>query len=354
MKKPEMTPRERIMAAVNHQPTDRVPMDYWGVGEITHKLMRHFNVSDSLGLAKAMDLDMIMGVDAPMINKERMGVWDIKYQSIPLPDGSGHYDEPVSCPIGACESIDEIEAAYEWPTTDMFDYSNIKKRCRELRDQGYAVTGGNISLAYFYSMIRGVEQMLMDFAADPKLAEYILFKINEFAAGHSRKLLEAADGLIDITHVTDDLGSQTGLLFSTEMIERYLGRYYEAGTAMAREFGAKVFHHDDGAIQELVPWLVEKGCEILNPIQWHLPGWDLAKLKTEHGEKLCFHGGIDNQYVLPFGSPEDVKAEVRACMDALYADSTGYILAPCHNIQAITPLENVFTMYEYAKTYKTG
>ncbi|MDR2569525.1 MAG: hypothetical protein LBD23_04400 [Oscillospiraceae bacterium] len=347
----EMTSRERILAAIDHRPTDRVPLDYWGVGEITDKLMKHFNVNDMVGLAKAMDIDLIMGAGATLIKEDRHGDWDVEQKRIALPDGSGFYDEPVRYPIGDCETIDEIEACYEWPTTEMFDYSEIKKQAKELRDKGFAVSGGYISLTYFYSVIRGIEQMLLDFAGEPEIAEYILFKLNEFAHAHTKKILEAADGYIDISQVTDDFGSQRGLLMSEAMIERYFGKYYDENVAMVKEFGAHVFHHDDGAVMELVPWIIGKGCEILNPLQWHLPGWDLEKLKTEYGNKLCFHGGIDNQLVLPFQGKEEIKAEVRACIDILYSDNTGYILAPCHNVQAITPIENVITMYEYAREY---
>jgi len=351
MKKAEMTSRERIMAAIRHEPTDRVPLDYWGVDEITTKLMKHFGVKDMIGLAKALEIDLIMGVGAKMIKEGRHGDWDVEHKRIPTPDGSGFYDEPVSHPLAKFETIDEIEAGYEWPTTDMFDYSSIKKEAQSFREQGFAVMGGYISHTYHYSVIRGIEEMLFDFAGEPELAEYILFKINEFTSAHTKKILEAADGLVDITQVTDDFGSQTGLLMSEEMIERYFGKYYVSNVAMAKGFNAHVFHHDDGAIMELVPWIVEKGCEMLNPLQWHLPGWDLKKLKEDYGNKLCFHGGVDNQLVLPFQGVAEVEAEVRACIDNLYCDNTGYILAPCHNIQAITPIENILAMYDCAREY---
>ena len=353
MKKPEMPPRERILAAINHQPTDRLPLDYWGVEEMTDKLMKHFGVHDMLGLAKAMDIDKIMGVDVPMIKEGRHGEWDVPSRKIALPDGSGHYWEPLGHPIGDCETIDEIEATYEWPSTAMFDYSTVKAQCKKWHEAGYAVDGGYLSLTYFYDAIRGTEQMLVDLAGEPELAEYILYKINEFASAHVRNILEAGNGLIDITQVTDDLGCQQGLLLGAAMTERYLGKYYAANVAMAHEFGAHVFHHDDGAIMELLPWIVEKGCEILNPLQWHLPGWDLPRLKKDYGDKLCFHGGVDNQLVLPFQGKDEIKAEVRALIDALYCDGTGFILAPCHNVQAITPLENVLAMYEVAREYES-
>jgi len=351
MAKSEMTPRERILAAINHQQLDRLPLDYWGVPEATEKLYKHFAVSNDIELAKAMDLDLIMGVGAPMIKSGRKGDWDVEMKRVPHADGSGFYDEPVSHPLKDCKSIDEIDAIYEWPAPDMFDYSTIKEQCKYTRDQGYAIRIGYISLTYFYQMLRGTEQMMMDFAADPEIAEYILFKANEFASAHTARMLEAADGLADMSEVTDDFGSQIGLLMSPDMIENYLGKYFNSNVDMVKAYNAKVFHHNCGDIQSMVPWLVEKGCNVLNPIQWHLPSWDLKKLKAEFGKDMCFHGGIDNQHVLPFGSKDEIEAEVRACVDNLFSDKTGYILAPCHCIQANTPLENMLTMFDYAKKY---
>jgi len=350
----QMTPRERILAAINHEPTDRVPIDYWGVWEITEKLFKHFGVNDMLGLSKSLELDKIMGVGAPMKpDCARSNPWNIETVRIKLPDGSGYYDEQTKFPLANFETIDEIEANYKWPTADMFDYSKIREEAKKCREAGYAVETGYISLTLFYLHLRGIEQMLIDFASDEEMADYILEKANDFASEHTRCLLDAADGYIDITQVTDDFGTQRGLLMSEAMIERYLGKYYKQNIKMANDYNVKVFHHDDGAVMSLVPWIVQKGCHVLNPLQWHLPGWDLQKLKNDFGNKICFHGGIDNQDVLPFKKPEDVKAEVRACIDVLYKDKTGYILAPCHNIQAFTPIENILTMYSYAKEYSS-
>jgi len=99
----------------------------------------------------------------------------------------------------------------------------------------------------------------------------------------------------------------------------------------------------------LLPTLTDIGIDVLNPIQWHLPGMSLSELKDRFGKKICFHGGIDNQHVLPFGTPEEVRKEVATCLEILANDGTGYILAPCHNIQVISPVENIVTMYRTAK-----
>jgi len=351
--KSQMTHRERIMAAINHQPTDRVPTDYWGVPEITEKLMKHFSVGDELSLWKALDIDKIMGVWVPLKpNSGRGDMWNIEYKKVPVADGAGYYWEAAKHPLAEFETIEEIEASYEWPTLDMFDFSSIKEQCKRLKNEGYAIEGGYISLTYYYEIIRGTEQKFLDFATDEKLADYIIYKIQEFTSAFTRRILEEGDGMIDLSQITDDFGGQTGLMMSKEMIEKYCGKYYKENTEMVKSFGTKVFHHDDGAIMDVIPWVIEKGCQVLNPIQWHLPGWDLNKIKKEFGDKICFHGAIDNQEILPFGSVEDVKAEVKACMDALYFDRTGYILAPCHNLQVITPIENILAMYEFGKNYK--
>jgi uroporphyrinogen decarboxylase len=348
----EMTHRERILAAIEHRETDRVPTDYWGVPEITDALMRHFGARDMVELARALDIDKIMTVE-PTLKPGRRNMWDIEMKRVPIPDGAGWYDEPLRHPLAGLNTIDEIEAGYAWPTVDQYDYSTIKAQCARYRREGFAVEGGYISLTYFYEMIRGTEQMLLDFAQDEALAEHVLWRLNEFASEHSRRILESGDGLIDISQVTDDFGAQSGLIMSPAMIDRYLGGYYDQNIALVKSFGAHVFHHDDGAIMKAVPWIADKGCEVLNPLQWHLPGWDLYELKREYGNRLCFHGGIDNQEVLPFRDAESVRREVRACVDALYADRTGYILAPCHNIQAITPIGNILEMYRCAAEYST-
>ena len=110
-------------------------------------------------------------------------------------------------------------------------------------------------------------------------------------------------------------------------------------------------HHDDGGIRPFIPDLVEMGIDILNPIQWKCPGMDREELKREFGGKLCFHGGVENQEILPFGTEEDVRAEVRRNIDLLASDGTGYILCSCHCIQPVTPVGNIIAMYDEAWKY---
>ena len=126
--------------------------------------------------------------------------------------------------------------------------------------------------------------------------------------------------------------------------------------AQSRQFpgaarpGAFVCHHNDGSVKEIVPDMIGIGIDILNPVQWKCKGMDREGLKRDFGDKLIFHGGVDNQYTLPFGTKEEGKKEVEDNI-RIFGEGGGYILAPCHNIQAITPPENIVAMYEAGLKY---
>lgn len=151
--------------------------------------------------------------------------------------------------------------------------------------------------------------------------------------------------------MTDDFGSQHGLLISPTIFETFYRAPIQCAIDLAKSYGILVFHHDDGDMRPLLPTLVDMGIEVLNPIQWRCGDWDLTALKAAYGQRLCFHGGVDNQQTLPFGAPADVRAEVKCLIAALVSDATGFILAPCHNLQPVTPVENVIALDEAAHEY---
>jgi uroporphyrinogen decarboxylase len=186
---------------------------------------------------------------------------------------------------------------------------------------------------------------------DPEFTHVFLDKLSHYFLTHHRKMFEACEGLIDVAQVTDDLGSQTGPIIGLDLYREFYKPHHQRMIALCHEFGIKVFHHDDGSCRAFLPDLVELGIDILNPVQWNCPGMDTVELKREFGGKICFHGGVENQAILPFGTPDDVRAEVRHCIDTLASDKTGYILASCHNIQPNTPIENIIAMYDEAWKY---
>ena len=158
---------------------------------------------------------------------------------------------------------------------------------------------------------------------------------------------------MDTTQVTDDFGSQFGLLISPQVFDEFYRAPIQRAIDLAKSYGLIVFHHDDGDMRPLLPTLVSMGIDVLNPIQWRCGDWDLAALKAKFGAQLCFHGAVDNQQTLPFSTPEDVRAEVKHLVATLGSDGTGLIVGPCHNLQANTSVENIIAMYEATHEFGT-
>jgi uroporphyrinogen decarboxylase len=120
---------------------------------------------------------------------------------------------------------------------------------------------------------------------------------------------------------------------------------------LIHSYELKVFYHTDGAAEPLIESLIGCGIDVLNPIQHTCPGMEAASLKRKYGDRIIFHGGVDNQNVLPFGSADDVRREVRQLLNTLGSDGMGYICSSCHNVQANTPLQNILAMVEAVKSY---
>jgi uroporphyrinogen decarboxylase len=192
-----------------------------------------------------------------------------------------------------------------------------------------------------------MQQLMMDMALNPPLVKALLEKISDYYLAHNGRIFEAGNGLIDIFMMGDDFGTQKGLLISPEMFRRYFAPKLKEFAAQAKSYGLKVMLHSCGSVRELIPDIIEIGVDILNPIQIHAKGMIPGKLKEEFGEKICFHGGIDIQHTLPFGTIQDVEREVKDRIRIL-GKNGGYILASTHNIQADTPTENILKMYKTA------
>jgi uroporphyrinogen decarboxylase len=186
---------------------------------------------------------------------------------------------------------------------------------------------------------------------NPELVHYCLDRLFDFCYEHTRRIYEQIPGRVNLSYVAEDMGSQQGLLISPEHIREYLLPRMKRMMDLVHEAGAYVFHHTDGAVMPIIPDLVEAGIDVLNPVQWRCEGMDRAVLKERFGDRIAFHGAMDNQYTLAFGSVDEVVREVEDNI-GLLGEGGGYILAPCHNIQAVSPPENVVAMYEAA--YELG
>jgi uroporphyrinogen decarboxylase len=345
-----MTHKERMLAAMDHQTVDRLPTDIWAVDEILDKLAEHFGVHSFLEICDRLEIDGIfnitpsyIGPPARLVEDLYFNEWGMGYRMQEYQGGL--YEEQMVYPLAQAQTIADLEA-FPWPSPDWYDYSRLPGLAQLYPDR--AIICGYTAVFYWHNKLRGLEQSLLDPLERPMFTLYLLQKISDFFATYHQRCFEAAPGLIDTTQVTDDFGSQTSLLISPRVFDTFYRQPIQRGIDLARAYHIRVFHHDDGDCRRLLPRLAGMGINLLNPIQWRCGNWDLNTLKDEFGSRICFHGGVDNQQTLPFGTPDEVRAEVCWLKQTLGKDGTGYIIAPCHNIQTITPLENIFALYEAA------
>jgi uroporphyrinogen decarboxylase len=378
-----MTPQERWLAVLNREVPDRVPMDYWATPEATSQLARHLGgkghapkaserstrslspwggwaagggwktagawTADEFLVFDRLHIDTVVVVQPAYCGPSAPPDTDAfgnRFRDVDY--GSGAYAECVYHPLAQYRSVAEVASHYTWPTVDWFDYSVIPEQISG--KEQYPICGGGSEPFLLYTYLRGMEQAFMDLVLNPELVRYSLGKLFDLCYENTRRIFERLPGRVTLSYIAEDFGSQERLLISRETIREFLLPGMKRMIDLVHEAGAYVFFHSDGAIREILPDMIDLGIDILNPIQWRCRGMDRQKLKEEFGDRVIFHGGVDNQQTLPFGSVEDVRQEVRYNLEVL-GKHGGYILAPCHNIQAVGPPENVVAMYRTALEY---
>jgi uroporphyrinogen decarboxylase len=367
-----MDHRERILAAIRHQPVDRVPTDMWATTEVQEKLFAHFGIEAGrdtpvgpalcgggtwrgvealVALFDRLDIDGIFNIAPPYIGPALRddgdyteNAWGMGFRSQAY--ATGVYSEQVHYPLAQAETIEDLER-YRWPDPDWYDYAALPELAA--RCGGRAICCGYTAPFYYHNLLRGLELSLTDPVLRPDFTHAIVARISDFFTEYHRRCFEATRGVADMTQVTDDFGSQHGLLISPKVFDAFYRAPLQRAINLAKSYGRIVFHHDDGDMRKLLPRLVEMGIDVLNPIQWRCGDWNLAALKAQYGARVCFHSAVDNQRTLPFGAPDDVRAEVKHLIRTLAADGTGFILGPCHNLQAVSPVENILALYEAAR-----
>ena len=350
-----MTSRERLLAAIHHEPVDRIPLDLWATPEIWRALLDHFGTEDGGGVRQELGLDSFAGPPLAYTGSDRTlpdgmttGIWGARYRTIELPTG-GSYTEQTYYPLKDATDIKALDD-FNWENPADYDFEGAARWCREFEGDAILWAG---YLAPFVDLwdLCGQETALMNLALHPEFMEAVLDRTMAYRLEQHRLLFEACGEYLDVTQVTDDFGCQNGLVMSHATIRRFFWPHYREAIKLAHRYDLAVFHHDDGGIGQIVPDLVEMGVAILNPVQWKCAHMDLTWLKREFGHALCFHGSVENQEILPFGTPEEVRAEVRKNINILASDGTGLILGPCHNIQSGTPVENVLALYDEARKW---
>ncbi len=379
-----MTPRERILAAINHEEPDRVPIVI-GVSNATGIKMKPYQ-----GIKK------LVGIDAPdnyiyqwpelgtaeidettmqRLHSDVRGVLDLppaatlernrtREPHSPYIDswGSGQTEIkpgewfPGVHPIPDANTIEEIENYTGWP--DMSDptrIAHVREQAQRLAENNeYAIIATPwllFPLERAFAM-QGMDVFLMNMALYPDFAAALLRKIADLCKELMGPFLAALGDNVDIIKIGDDIGTQDSLLMSPKMYRNILKPIHADYIQFIKErTNAKVFFHTDGDVFPLIDDFIEIGVDILNPIQTSAGKMsDLAALKKRFGKEIVLCGGIDTHRVLPHGTPDDVRKEVKRVIDIL-GPGGGYMVASVHTIMNDVPPENVLAMVDAVEEY---
>ena len=373
-----MSHRERVVRALNHEETDRVPIDIGGGPATMIQPDAYERLLAFLGLPGEPHGQGAWGEGQVVIPSERVlqrfGV-DVRGFGLGRPERTpfrevgrdAYYDEwgvlwqkagpraPFINTRGPFQHLEDPVPpdldAIEWPDADDPGRARgLAVRIGEARrSSDYALVlnlpNGTLALT---QRLRGFTEHFEDLLINPVFAEAIQDRVTDIICGWAEAALAEVGDLVDGVSFADDMGIQTQAYMSRDLYRRMVKPHHaRLVAAIRRHTRARVIMHSDGAIYDLLREIVETGVEVINPVQVGAQGMDPQRLKREFGRDLSFWGGVDTQWVLPFGRPEDVAAEVRRRLADL-GRGGGYVLASVHNIQAEVPAENIVAMFDTA------
>lgn len=378
-----MTPKERVIAAINHEEPDRVPIVV-GVSNATGIKMKTYQAIKKLAGIEAPDKYIYQwpelgtaAVDEQTLQRLHVdvrGVLDLEPEHIrernenrdphsPYRDSWGSGQIEISegewtsgaPPMREATTLEEIEN-YPWP--DMDDptrVAHVRAQAKKLAEENqYAIMGTPWLLFPFeraFSM-QGMDMFLLNMAMRPDFSKALLSKITEKCKQMMDNFLREAGEYLDIIKIGDDLGTQESLMISPKMYREMLKPFHADLIAFTKErTDAKVLFHTDGDVFDLIDDFIEMGVDILNPIQTSAGRMsDLFRLKQQFGDRIVFCGAIDTHRILPEGSPEEVRQEVRRVINAL-GPGGGYMVASVHTIMNDVPAENVLAMVDAVEEF---
>jgi len=379
-----MTPRERVLLALNHQEPDRIPIDLGGTIVSSIAKSSYVTLKQHLGLPQE-EITMLDYVQQlPYVDEalmQRLGV-DLRMVQLPaatapglnifedgdyyafidrwgsklhMPKQGGLYFDWVEFPVkeATMEALDN----YKWPRPDPPEYNDkLAEQARYLYENtdyalvGSAVIGGGIFEQPARTM--GLENFLMALVTEPAFADRLMDKITDIYIESCNNYLDKLGKYLHVFTFWDDVAGQNGWLIKPDTFRKMIKpKQRRLVEAIKKKTDAKLFYHSCGATRDLIPDLIDLGFDILNPVQVSAKGMDTKRLKQDFGRDITFWGGgVDTQRVLPFGTPQEVADEVKRRIDDL-APGGGFVFAAVHNIQAFVPPENIVAVFDTALEY---
>ena len=391
--------RQRVLAALRHEEPDKVPVDFGattntGIVYTAYKELRDYlglpsripRVYDLMQMLAEVDQDVRELFQVDCIGIERLnlryGLSNARWKTFTMPNGeqievstdfspeiepdgalvikrqghsvarmpaNGYWFDATYFPLAEAKSPADLKGVRlpDWPDEELEVLHQTARQLYEETEYAIVGTHGGGLFQNGHSL-RGFEQWMLDLGGDPEMAEAVLDLMLDQNLRTMRAYLDAVGDYIQVVKVGDDLGTQTGPFMSLAMFRRlFKPRYREFyGYIKQRCPHLHIYLHSCGAVSQFIPDLIECGVDILNPVQISAAGMDPVRLKAEYGDRLTFWGGgIDTQRTLPFGTTDEVRAEVKRLMD-IFAPGGGFVWGTVHNIQAKVPAANIAAMFE--------
>jgi uroporphyrinogen decarboxylase len=350
-----MNHKERVLKALFHQDTDRVPFMYRDIPEVRERLKKELALNSDEQLFEFFDIDFRWVepsyVGSSIIKKEnyKKDIWGVEWEYTYFNKNDGYWNvkkHPL-IDIYQPEALDE----YPWPNVKEWDFSSVDSICNKYSEYAIMTAPGIASPGIFQTPVQeliGVERSFIEFYTNPFFFSKLIEKILEFHLSFIDTFFASANGKIDFFRIGDDFGTQQGLLLSIDIWEQLFLPAFKQMSDTAKKYGAHYYQHSCGAVRDLIPSFVKAGVEVLDPLQVTAKHMDPLLLKKEFGDLICFSGGVDEQYLLPFEPPEKIKKETKKLIDIM-SKNGGFFLGPTHNFQTDIPTENIIAMYEAAK-----
>lgn len=348
-----MTPRERVRHAIHRCYPDKVPKEA-GFTPAAYERFKKETGCDSpaeyfgfetrdVGFKPLRDEDL--PDFSPYLKRMPEGAKIAnEYGVAHIPGNFYHFVRHIFL-LAHAERVEDIER-YPWPDVKLhYRHEHLEAEVARLHELGYFVSGFAGHIFETAWQLVGMEKMFVDMLFNPALVEALLKRLTEDACFRARRFAEAG---VDMLRTGDDVGMQDRMMMDPQLWRRFLKPCLKRVIEAAREVNPDlpVWYHSDGYIMPIIDDLIEVGVTVLNPVQPEC--MNVYEIKKRYGDRLAFWGTIGTQSVLPFGTPEDVKREVKRMID-LFAP--GIVIAPTHVIEPDVPWENIVALFEAVEEY---
>ena len=396
-----MKSKERILNAIKHKESDKVPIDLGGSVQSTIHVYAYSNLKKALGISSGnievmdsfilaakvedsirgvLQIDTIpllppidaLGVRNDVEKKEWIMPNGLKvivskdFNPVKLDDGSyiiskngyefklpknGYYFDPIKYLLQDAKTIKDIEKNFDFSGYGEREAQYFKREVEKLKNSDKAIIG-DIFASFSAEDVFGYEKAFMNLILEKDLSKYFMERLTDMYIHNFNVFYDAVGDNIDIMMMHKDMGNQKGCMISPESAkEFFFPKFKRFVDNIKKRSKYYVMMHNCGSIYEFIPNLIECGIDILNPVQFTAYNMDPIKLKKEFGNDICFWGGgVDTQHILPYGTIEEVRIQVRE-KARIFSKGGGFVFTPVHCIQAKVPAENIIAAFDEANKF---